>query len=86
MLTVTAVGMDSFTAVRAYDGRAVTVSVDPNTHIVDAEGTSLAPRDVLPTLAVGQLLRVKSDKDAQSGTLLARRITLLPAASPRDQE
>ncbi len=86
LLTVTAVGVDSFTAVRAYDGRAVTVGVDHNTGIMDAKGATLSPRDVLPTLVVGQLLRVKSDKDAQSGTLLARRITLLPPASTPDQE
>jgi hypothetical protein len=55
----------------------VTVLFTPSTIIEDAAGARLPPREVLSTLAVGQMLRVKGQKDRDHGTILARHVTVL---------
>jgi hypothetical protein len=77
LMRVLAVGVDSLTAVRAGTGRVVTVLFTPSTIIEDVAGAQLPPREALSTLAVGQMLRVKGQKDRDHGTILARHVTVL---------
>ncbi len=78
-MQVVAVGTDSITAARIADGRVVSILVGPDTVLRDAAGRKTDRAAFLSGLDVGAELHVKGSKDRprRSGTIEARRITLL---------
>jgi YegS/Rv2252/BmrU family lipid kinase len=77
IMRITAVGPDTFTAMRLRDEKMVTVLLDSVAELRDAHGNTLPGHDVLPALAPGRIVDVKGKKDRDRGIIQAKRITLL---------
>ena len=78
-LKITAIGVDGFSAVRLKNGRTLSITVQPDTTLRDGSGATSQLRDGLSTLAEGDLVRVKGKKNRDDGTIVARRVTVIPA-------
>lgn len=77
-MRVLTVGVDCLTAARLKDGRVVTIQVQPDTTLKNGTGGKKLLWGMLSSLAAGDILRVKGRKDRKHGTIVARRVRLLP--------
>lgn len=77
-MRVLAVGVDSVIAQKLPSGRTVTVELGPHTRTAGGDGTAMHG------LAEGDIIGVEGKKDRDTGTIAAKRITLLevPAEQP----
>lgn len=76
-MRITAVGADSFTAVRLRDGKVITVLLGPDTILSDPAGHEHSVHEALHLLAAGQTVNVKGKKDRDRGAIDARHISLV---------
>ncbi len=77
-MRVLAVGVDTVLARHIPDGRVVTLRLGRHSEIVGVDGTARQ------SLVEGDIVDVKAKPDSQTGTLKAKRITLVdvPAGRP----
>lgn len=77
-MRVLTVGVDHLTAARLKDGRVVTIQIQPDTTLKNGTGSKKPLWGMLSSLAEGDIVRVKGQKDrAQHGVIVAQRVRLL---------
>ena len=72
------VDVDGITAARLADHRVFKILTGEETVVRDAQGNIRPTASFLADLHPGDLIHVKGKKDREHGTLMARRIKLLP--------
>lgn len=76
-MCVLTVGVDCLTAARLKDGRVVTIQIQPDTTLKNETGGKKALWGMLSSLAEGDIVRVKGQKDSAHSAILAHRVRLL---------
>ena len=76
-MRVLTVGVDSLTAARLKDGRVVTIQIQPDTTLKNGANGKQPLWGMLASLAEGDIVRVKGQKDREHGVIVARRVRLL---------
>lgn len=76
-MRVLTVGVDCLTAARLKDGRVVTIQIQPDTTLKNGADGKQPLWGMLSSLAEGDIVRVKGQKDRKHGVIVARRVRLL---------
>ncbi|MGZ3668161.1 MAG: YegS/Rv2252/BmrU family lipid kinase [Ktedonobacterales bacterium] len=76
-MRVLTVGVDCLTAARLPGGRVLTVQIQPDTTLKNGSDGKMPLWGMLSSLAEGDIVRVKGQKDRAHGVIVARRVRLL---------